>query len=62
MSWPDVPASEADAPEVLERCYAQVETKMQSMLDGLYEGRLPFLGQRGVSAGGRTLVQGQTDH
>jgi 1-acyl-sn-glycerol-3-phosphate acyltransferase len=46
IRWPELTPAAADDPAVLERCYAQVETKMQSMLDALYEGRRPLLGKR----------------
>ncbi|HEY8090761.1 MAG TPA: lysophospholipid acyltransferase family protein [Polyangiaceae bacterium] len=46
MTWPDPSAGDAEAPEMLDRCYAEVEARMQSMLDELYDGRRPFLGRR----------------
>ena len=44
ITWPGLSARDADAPAVLDRCYAEVEATMQSMLDRLVEGRRPFLG------------------
>lgn len=46
MTWPDLSAHDADDPATLDRCYAEVERKMQAMLDDLSAGRRPFLGQR----------------
>ena len=46
MSWPDLSPADADDPAAIDRCYAEVESTMQSMLDELYEGRRPFLGPR----------------
>lgn len=45
MTWPDLGPSAADDPAALDRCYRDVERRMQAMLDELYEGRRPFLGQ-----------------
>jgi 1-acyl-sn-glycerol-3-phosphate acyltransferase len=45
MTWPGLDARAADDRDALERCYHDVERTMQSMLDELYEGRRPFLGQ-----------------
>jgi hypothetical protein len=53
MSWPDVSPEHVDDPVTLDRCYAEVESKMQAMLDELSEGRVPFLGQIGQRSGGR---------
>ncbi len=44
MAWPALSPDDADDPAVLERCYAEVEEKMQSLLDELTERRVPFLG------------------
>jgi len=45
MTWPDLGPSAADDPAALDRCYRDVEQRMQTMLDELYAGRRPFLGQ-----------------
>lgn len=45
MTWPDVKPEQADDPAVLERCYRDVEGTMQAMLDELYRGRRPVVGQ-----------------
>ncbi len=45
MTWPDLCSNAADDPAALDRCYRDVERTMQAMLDGLYAGRRPFLGQ-----------------
>ncbi len=39
MSWPDLGPSDADNPTVLDRCYREVEARMQCMLDELSAGR-----------------------
>jgi 1-acyl-sn-glycerol-3-phosphate acyltransferase len=43
MTWPEL--SEGATTEALGRCYAEVESTMQSMLDALYAARRPLLGQ-----------------
>lgn len=45
MRWPELGPADADNPEVLSRCYAEVVSAMQSMLDRLSEGRRPWLGK-----------------
>ncbi|CAN5925314.1 lysophospholipid acyltransferase family protein [soil metagenome] len=45
LTWPDLTAADAARPEVLERCYRDVESRMQAMLDRLSEGRRFLLGQ-----------------
>ncbi len=50
IAWPELSPRDADDPLVLERCYRQVETQMQSMLDELSRGRRPFLGQKRLSS------------
>jgi len=47
MMWPELSPQGAGDPATLERCYAQVESAMQRMLDELTEGRRPLLGRRG---------------
>lgn len=39
ISWPELPPSAADSPEILERCYREVETAMQTELDRISRGR-----------------------
>ena len=39
IAWPDLRPKDADDPDVLERCYRDVEAQMQKMLERLYEGR-----------------------
>lgn len=46
LRFPDVRPDQADDEEVLARCYAQVESRMQAMLDELSQGRVPVLGSR----------------
>ena len=46
LTWPNLSPGDAEDPAVLDRCYADVEGTMQTMLDRLYEGRRPFLGRR----------------
>ena len=53
ISWPDLTPADADRPEVLERCYHDVESRMQAMLDRLSKGRRFLLGQRKPSHGSR---------
>ena len=50
MTWPDLDASAAENPLTLDRCYGEVEHTMQAMLDELYSGRRPLLGQSSPSA------------
>jgi 1-acyl-sn-glycerol-3-phosphate acyltransferase len=55
LVWPGLTPADADDPDVLERCYVEVERRMQTMLDELSAGRRFLLGQRGrrgVSAAG----------
>jgi 1-acyl-sn-glycerol-3-phosphate acyltransferase len=53
MRWPDLGPEAADDDEVLQRCYAEVETLMQAKMDELTRGRVPLLGQpRSASADG----------
>jgi len=49
MTWPGVTPRDAEDPATLERCYSEVETRMQAMLDELTEGRLPLLGRCGTA-------------
>jgi 1-acyl-sn-glycerol-3-phosphate acyltransferase len=45
ITWPALRPEDADDPAELERCYREVEAKMQAMLDELSKGRRPLLGQ-----------------
>jgi len=45
ISWPELGPEAADDPAVLDRCYAEVETKMQTMLDRMAVGRRFLLGR-----------------
>ena len=45
ISWPGLGPADADRPEVLERCYREVETAMQASLDRLAHKRRFLLGQ-----------------
>jgi 1-acyl-sn-glycerol-3-phosphate acyltransferase len=46
IAWPGLGPTDAERPEVLERCYREVEARMQAMLDRLDEGRRFLLGKR----------------
>ena len=46
ITWPELGPEDADRPEVLDRCYHEVEGRMQEMLDRLSKGRRFLLGQR----------------
>jgi len=46
IRWPELDASAADDPVALDRCYHEVETTMQRMLDRLTEGRRLLRGPR----------------
>jgi 1-acyl-sn-glycerol-3-phosphate acyltransferase len=46
ITWSGLSANDARDPAVIERCYAEVEATMQSMLDELTKGRRAFFGQR----------------
>lgn len=59
IAWPELSPRDADDPATLERCYRQVESRMQAMLDELSRGRRPFLGQRRAPAArGREALGG----
>ncbi len=49
IRWPGLGPEDAGKPEVLERCYREVEARMQGMLDGLVAGRRFLLGKPGES-------------
>jgi 1-acyl-sn-glycerol-3-phosphate acyltransferase len=44
IAWPDLGPEDAERPDVLARCYDEVETRMQGMLDHLQVGRRFLLG------------------
>ncbi len=46
ITWPDLGPRDAEEPAVLARCYTEVETRMQAMLDRLSRGRRFLLGKR----------------
>ncbi len=46
MRWPELGPDEAERPDVLQRCYHEVEATMQSMLDRLMDHRRFLLGKR----------------
>jgi 1-acyl-sn-glycerol-3-phosphate acyltransferase len=50
IAWPELGPGDAERPDVLARCYAEVEGRMQELLDRLSEGRRFLLGQRRRSA------------
>jgi 1-acyl-sn-glycerol-3-phosphate acyltransferase len=45
MRWPLKSPDDVQMQQLVDRCYAQVESTMQAMLDALADGRRPFLGQ-----------------
>ncbi|HEU0030151.1 MAG TPA: lysophospholipid acyltransferase family protein [Kofleriaceae bacterium] len=45
ISWPELGPEAADSPEILARCYAEVETAMQEGLDRLTRGRRFLVGR-----------------
>jgi len=45
IRWPELGPDDAKNPEVLERCYREVESRMQRMLDDLQKGRRFLLGR-----------------
>lgn len=46
ISWPELAPEQAEDPMVRRRCQEEVRVAMQQMLDELYEGRVPILGER----------------
>jgi 1-acyl-sn-glycerol-3-phosphate acyltransferase len=44
IAWPELGPSDADRPDVVERCYHEVESRMQAILDQLMERRRFLLG------------------
>ena len=59
MRWPDLSPDDARRPEVLERCYREVEARMQGMLDGLMEGRRFLRGRPPAPPASQRAVQRQ---
>jgi len=49
ITWPELGPDAADDPEVLERCYRDVEARMQAELDELSRGRHFLVGKRRAS-------------
>ncbi len=45
ISWPELTPADAERPDVLERCYQEVEGRMQAILDRLSDGRRFLLGK-----------------
>lgn len=45
LRWPDLRPADAERPEALDRCYREVERRMQAMLDELSAGRRFLLGR-----------------
>lgn len=45
IQWPELGPTDADDPDVLARCYRQVEQRMQAMLDDLSAGRRFLIGK-----------------
>jgi 1-acyl-sn-glycerol-3-phosphate acyltransferase len=52
IRWPELDSGDADNPQVLRRCYLQVEARMQQMLDRLALGRRFLLGTPRADARG----------
>jgi len=46
LAWPDLCPDDAADPDVLDRCLRQVRDTMQDLLDELYIGRVPIIGDR----------------
>lgn len=46
IRWPDLTAEDAERQDVLERCLAEVQGRMQGMLDELHHNRIPVIGER----------------
>jgi len=45
IRWPHLDRSAADDPDVVERCFRQVEAAMQVLLDDLHRWRIPLIGR-----------------
>lgn len=61
MRWDVGPEAAAD-PEVLARCYGDVERRMQEILDRLEDGRRPWLGRPRRGSACRTQPGGRRGH
>jgi hypothetical protein len=46
IGWPSLGPSDAEEPQVVLRCYEEVRSTMQHMLDELTRDRLPWVGTR----------------
>ena len=57
ISWPELGPADADDPAVLERCYREVETAMQTTMDRLTRGRRFLRGQPPALHASATLSQ-----
>lgn len=61
IRWPDLGPEDAQDPDVLERCYREVESRMQAILDRLDDGRRFLLGRpvdrRPVNGAGTALAR-----
>jgi len=45
IAWPELGPAAADDRAIVQRCYHEVVSAMQAILDGLAAERIPFLGQ-----------------
>lgn len=45
LRWPELDSDAADDPQVVERCFREVEQAMQSLLDELNRWRIPVVGR-----------------
>jgi 1-acyl-sn-glycerol-3-phosphate acyltransferase len=52
IAWPELGAEDAARPDVVQRCYREVETRMQASLDRLEHGRRFLVGVPRARAGG----------
>jgi 1-acyl-sn-glycerol-3-phosphate acyltransferase len=55
IAWPDLGPEAAEDAAVLERCYVEVEARMQAMLDELSRGRRFLLGRRRFASARRSV-------
>ncbi len=46
ITWPDLTAADAERQDILDRCLDDVQSRMQGLLDELYGGRIPVIGER----------------
>lgn len=45
LRWPELDSSAADDPDIVQRCFREVEQSMQTMLNELNRGRIPVVGK-----------------